>query len=170
MKEALNQLFEKGFIEVTSNANESSFLLDATSNAVTEILKNIPKDFVLLFEHEGVLERFFPEIPETYFQLLEVNQKPLDVILENPKGFNPALDHFTEFYCMLSLGQQLTQLLQRFRKPLLWTHIPASTLNSAEFKLLLQPENQKIQLNLSKNKDATIIHFKADGTFKMLKK
>lgn len=170
MKEALNQLFEKGVIQTESHSNESFLLFDPTSSKVAQLFKPLLKDFTLLFEHEGVVERFFPSVPETYFQLLEVNQKPLDVILENPIGFSEALSEQQEYYCMLSNDQKLTPLLQRFRKPLLWSHIPTSSLNSEEFKLLLQPENQKIQLNLTKNTNATIIHFKADGTFKMLKK
>lgn len=170
MKEALNQLFKKGFLEIGESEESKTFLFDPTSENVDSVFRPIDTEFKLIFEHDGVLDRFFPSIPETYFQLLELNEKPLDVILEKPSGFAPSLMAKKQFYCTLAKDKELKQLLQRFRKPVLCAMIPSSSLNSPEFQLLLHPENQKIQLNILNQQNVSLIHFKADGSFKMLKK
>lgn len=170
MKLILDQLCEKGFVEVDQQSEKVAFLVDPTSNKTWDILAETKPRIKIYFEHEGVIERYFPNLPETYFQLLDATNKQLDVILEQPEGFATFLQQQTQHYCVLATDNKLKQLLQRFRKPLAFVEFTTSMLNTEQYQVLLRPENQKIQLRIADQNDPSLIHFKADGSFKMLKK
>lgn len=170
MKLILDQLFEKGFVEVDQSTEKSVFLVDPTSENSWAILANVNPLVKIYFEHEGVIERFFPSLPETYFQLLDATNNHLNAILEQPHGFATYLQEQSQHYCVLAIDNTLKQLLQRFRKPLAWVEFSTSMLNTEQYQVLLRPKNQKIQLRITNHNESSLIHFKADGSFKMLKK
>ena len=170
MKLILDQLFEKGFVEVDQSTENAMFLVDPTSEYSCAILAKANPKMKIYFEHEGVIERFFPNLPETYFQLLDATNSQLDAILEQPQGFATYLQQQAQHYCVLATDNTLKQLLQRFRKPLALVEISTSMLNTEQYQVLLRPENQKIQLRIANQNESSLIHFKADGSFKMLKK
>jgi len=170
MRLILDQLFEKGFVEVDQSTEKSVFLVDPTSENSWAILAKANPKIKIYFEHEGVIERYFPNIPETYFQLLDATNKQLDAILEQPQGFATYLQEQSQHYCVLAIDNALKQLLQRFRKPLALVVFSTSMLNTEQYQVLLRPENQKIQLRIADQNEPSLIHFKADGSFKMLKK
>lgn len=170
MKLILDQLFEKGFVEVDQRTEKSVFLVDPTSENSWDTLAEAKPRIKIYFEHEGVIERFFPNLPETYFQLLDATNNHLDAILEQPQGFTTYLQLQSQHHCVLAIDNTLKQLLQRFRKPLAFVEITTSMLNTEQYQVLLRPENQKIQLRIADQNEPSLIHFKADGSFKMLKK
>ncbi len=170
MKLILDQLFEKGFVEVDQSTKNAIFLVDPTSENSWAILAKANPKMKIYFEHEGVIERFFPNLPETYFQLLDATNNQLDAILEQPQGFATYLQQQAHHYCVLATDNTLKQLLQRFRKPLALVEMSTSMLNTEQYQVLLRPENQKIQLRIANQNESSLIHFKADGSFKMLKK
>jgi hypothetical protein len=170
MKLILDQLLEKGFVEVDQSTEKSVFLVDPTSENSWVILAKVNPKIKIYFEHEGVIERFFPNLPETYFQLLDATNNQLDAILEQPQGFATYLQEQSHHYCVLANDNTLKQLLQRFRKPLALVEFSTSMLNTEQYQVLLRPENEKIQLRIAPQNEASLIHFKADGSFKMLKK
>lgn len=169
MKALIDHLFKQGIALESSSEKQTRFWVDPTSQKAFDMLPQTLNLNAVYFEHEGVVERFFQDIPESYFQLIEATDFKLDAIFELKHNFCKSMKNFDSIRCHLAQGNALKQILQRFRKPLALLTIDTQALNTSQYQVLSQPEIQQFELDSKAEEVANTIHFKADGSFKLLK-
>lgn len=112
---------------------------DATNpEAVDKVLKikNRPteKSLIVLLDTDGKLQSYFTDIPEVAYDLIEYAEKPLTIILSSAKNLAPNVINTDG-----SVGVRIvkhdfcTELLQRFRKPIVSTSANLSGEPSPKF-------------------------------------
>lgn len=127
LSKSIETLRNGGFVHCNS---ECGWLVgcDATNEDAVKLLlissENFPKsDLVLLVDSTARMQSYTDEMPEIVWDLIEVSEKPMIVVLDNIKnvastiqlnkrniGFRVSLWPFTNYLC------------ERFRKPILCLH------------------------------------------------
>lgn len=169
MKALIDQLFQNGIALESNSEKRTRFWVDPTSQKAFDALPQNLDLTAVYFEHEGVVERFFQDIPESYFQLMEATDFKTDALFELKHNFCESMKNFDTIRCHLAQGNALKQMLQRFRKPLALISVDTQALNTSQYQVLLHPEIQKFELDSNAEEVSSTIHFRADGSFKLLK-
>ena len=100
---------------------------DATDeNAVQRIAelkgRSGSKSFIVLVNSFHMLEKFVPEFPEICYDLIDLSEKPLTIIYDNPKGLaKNVLAEDGSIGIRLTDHPVVNQLIQSIRKPIVST-------------------------------------------------
>lgn len=127
LSKSIETLRNGGFVHCNSDCGWL-VACDATNeNAVNLLLKNsenFPKsDLVLLVDSTARLQSYTDETPEIVWDLIEVSEKPMIVVLDSIKNVVPLINS-----CKQEIGFRVSNwaftnyLCERFRKPLLCLH------------------------------------------------
>jgi L-threonylcarbamoyladenylate synthase len=122
---------------------------DATNeNAVTRIYKikrrEDSKSMLVLMENPALLDRYVDDVPEIAWDLVEISTTPLTVIYPNAKNLAPNLIAEDGSIGIRFTKESFTsQLLQRFRRPLVSTSANISGEKSPAFFAEISEEIKK---------------------------
>lgn len=100
---------------------------DATNeDAVQKIidLKNRPSDksFVILVNNFHMLERYIADFPEVCYDLIDVSEKPLTIVYDDPKGLAESVVAKDKSVAIRLTNDKIcSQLIQSIRKPIVAT-------------------------------------------------
>ena len=90
------------------------------------------KSAVLLLGNINLLDRYFTEIPDVAFDLIELSDKPLTLYLEGARNMAPALTRADISVGIRLAREQLSnQLVGRFRKPVVTVPVPRGSKHRA---------------------------------------
>lgn len=123
------------------------------------------------------LEQLIPVVPEAAWDIMDLSEKPVTIVYDNPRGVAPNLVGSDK-----TLGVRLTshtfcrELLRRLRKPLASTpanrsgaptpksfpEIDPAILNAVDYVVPLEQQNLK-------STPATVIQLKADGQVRVIR-
>lgn len=100
---------------------------DATNQEAVQRIYNIKKredskSMLVLMENPALLERYVDDVPEVAWDLVEITTTPLTVIYQNAKNLAPNLiAEDGSIGIRFTKETFTTQLLQRFRRPVVST-------------------------------------------------
>ncbi len=155
---------------------------DATHEAaVARIcsLKNQPgpRSLYCLVGTDRQLEQLIPQFPEVAWDLIDLSDKPLVIVYDQPKGVAPNLvsEENTLGVCLTS-HPFCRELLRRLRKPLVFapphkrgapapgqfSEIDPAILNAVDYVVPLEQESLK-------SRPPTLIKLKADGQVRVIR-
>ncbi|MBC2839959.1 L-threonylcarbamoyladenylate synthase [Robiginitalea sp. SC105] len=155
---------------------------DATNpEAVARVyaLKQRPdsKALICLVGSERMLERHIPEVPEVAWDIMELSEKPVTIVYDNPRGVAPNLVASDNTLAVRVASDRFCRdLLRRFRKPLVSTsanlageptpgsfrEIGPAILKGVDYVVPLHQENQL-------RSPSSIIRLKADGQVQVIR-
>lgn len=100
---------------------------DATNEeAVQQIIKiknrAENKSFVILVNNFNMLERYIEEFPEVCYDLIDLSEKPLSIVYDNPNGLAPSVVAGDNSVAIRLTNDKIcSQLIQSIRKPIVAT-------------------------------------------------
>lgn len=155
---------------------------DATNEEAIKKIEKVKhrskeKSFILLVDSIVMLERYVRDIPDVCFDLIEVTDKPLTIIYDNPMNL-PASLLATDGSIGIRVTEDLNcmKLIQRLRKPLVSTSANISGQKTAtsfediheeiknDVDLILNDRLKEIMKNPS-----TIIKVASNGNVKIIR-
>lgn len=127
LTKSVETLRNGGFVHCNSDCGWFVGCDASNENAVKllfENSENFPKsDLVLLVDSTARIQGFTDEMPEIVWDLIEVSEKPMIVVLENIKNLvTPILLNNRNIGFRVSSWPFTNYLCERFRKPLLCLH------------------------------------------------
>ncbi len=156
---------------------------DATNlEAVQKInsIKGIEKSkgFIILMNSIQMVHKYLPEIPEVAYDILELSEDPITIILDNPKALakNVMADD-NSVAIRIPKNEFLLKLMQQFKKPIVST---SANINGEKLPMRFADINPKLLnlvdyvVNLDREKIATkpstIIKLTANGQVTIIRK
>lgn len=157
---------------------------DATNEqAVQKILalKNRPpaKSLIILLDNDNKLQSYVNEIPDVAYELIEYAENPLTIIFSNAKNLAPSVINADGSVGIRIVKHDFcTELVQRFRKPIVSTSANLSGQPSPRFYDELDPEilsgvDYVVDFEQEKrtiSKPSTIVKLGASGQFEFLRR
>jgi len=157
---------------------------DATNaEAVEKLLKikNRPaeKSLIVLLDVDSKLQSYVNEVPEIAYDLIEYAENPLTIIFSGAKNLAPNVINADGSVGIRIVKHDFcTQLLQRFRKPIVSTSANLSGEPSPKFFDDIHPEILEAvdlvvdfeQENRSVKKPSTIMKLSPSGQFEFIRK
>lgn len=157
---------------------------DATNEAaVDKILKikNRPaeKSLIVLLDTDNKLQSYVNEIPEVAYDLIEYAENPLTIIFSGAKNMaKNVINSDGSVGIRIVKHDFCTQLIQRFRKPIVSTSANLSGEPSPKFFDDINPEILDVvdyvvdfeQENRSVKKPSTIMKLSSSGQFEFIRK
>ncbi len=185
MKTALEttlEVLERGGILLYPTDTVWGIGCDATNaEAVARVfaIKNRPdaKALICLVGSDRQLEQLIPNVPEAAWDIMDLSEKPVTIVYDNPRGIAPNLVGPDK-----TLGVRLTshpfcrELLRRFRRPLVSTsanlagaptpkrfsEIDSAILNAVDYVVPLEQE-------ILKSTPSSVIQLKAGGQVRVIR-
>ena len=156
---------------------------DATNpEAVARVytLKQRPdsKALICLVGSVRQLEQLIPEVPDVAWDIMDLSEKPVTIVYDNPQGVAPNLVAADNSLAVrIASDNFCRELLRRFRKPLVSTSanlagqptpdsfsgIAPDILNGVDYVVPLQQETEL-------RTPSSIIRLKADGQVQVIRK
>lgn len=155
----------------------------ASQTAITRMKKILPErkpnDFVLLIDNPALLDRYVKEVPEVAWDLMELSSTPLTVIFSGSKNISPNLAGEGDTIQIRIPNDDFTrQLLQRFRRPVLYTpigiknnenssspgFIPEDMVGQADYKIVIP------YVEVITTRPAAVIKLWPDGKMNIIRK
>ncbi len=157
-KAILDQLLselKRSNLLVVESQNRKILLCDAVSKeAVYKVFQIASKESLpevaLLFPNINQVAAYFNDVPEIVYDLFELTNSPLEIILGNAKNIETTLCNSNGFIAIRLAQSDAFKLIgKQFRKPLaMWeikgTELP-STIHTIKLKLE-EPERKKHQI------------------------
>ena len=133
-------------------------------------LQNLPKELtknqlLALVSNENMLEHHVHQFPDAAYDLLELNTKPLILILDNPKDFGENVKPNTHLGFYMVEEQIAKNILLRTRKPLLGYLID----DSAYEVLRNLPDVVHLPIQKEAFVDYSVMQLHEDGVIKIIK-
>ena len=119
---------------------------DATNQEAVQRIYKIKKredskSMLVLMENPALLERYVDDVPEVAWELVEITSTPLTVIYQNAKNLAPNLiAEDGSIGIRFTKEAFTTQLLQRFRRPVVSTSANISGVKSPSFFIEISEE------------------------------
>ena len=119
---------------------------DATNQEAVQRIYKIKKredskSMLVLMENPALLERYVDDVPEVAWELFEITSTPLTVIYQNAKNLAPNLiAEDGSIGIRFTKEAFTTQLLQRFRRPVVSTSANISGKKSPSFFIEISEE------------------------------
>lgn len=157
---------------------------DATQAAAVEKIFSIKqraeaKSLIVLVCDEDMLNRFVRNIPALAWDLMELSEKPVTIIYDQPKGLaKNVLAEDGSAGIRLVRDEFCKRLIQKFRKPIVSTSANLSGEPSPGSFYDIGPEIKSKadyvvkwkQDDLAKNQPSSVIKLKANGEIKIIRK
>lgn len=148
--------------------------------AIQTIRKTLPKHFEsFLVADDAMLQTYVPEIPEQAWDLLDLNENPLFLILEGIRNIDEALldENKCSSFRSIQDYSPLYNLVKRLRKPLWSAHLIAKNgkIISSKDQLpneLLDNCDYVLHLQTQKNQSRSysVIKIRLNGEIRIVKK
>lgn len=155
---------------------------DATNaEAVARVfaIKNRPdtKALICLVGSDRQLEQLIPEVPQAAWDIMDLSEKPVTIVYDNPRGVAPNLVAPDQTLAVrLTSHPFCRELLRRFRRPLVSTsanlsgaptpqrfsEIDPAILNAVDYVVPLEQDNLK-------STPSSIIQLKAGGQVRVIR-
>lgn len=157
---------------------------DATNEeAVQKLLtiKNRPpeKSLIVLLDDDNKLQSYVSEIPDVAYDLIEYSENPLTVIFSNAKNLAPSVINSDGSVGIRIVKHDFcTELVQRFRKPIVSTSANLSGQPSPRFfdeldQEILSAVDYVVDFEQEKrtiSKPSTIVKLGASGQFEFIRR
>jgi L-threonylcarbamoyladenylate synthase len=157
---------------------------DATNkDAVEKIIalkkRKDHKGFIVLLDSDSKLQSYVNEIPAIAYDLIEYAENPLTIVYSGAKNLaKNVIGNDGSIGIRIVKHDFCTQLLQRFRKPIVSTSANFSGEDSPKNFHSINPEIYDLvdyivdfeQENQEQKPVSTIMKLEADGTFKFIRK
>lgn len=170
MKQFIQKLHREGFIACTDPNGEPCLLVDLFNVQSSNFTSFGTTPFMMLFSDEAMLERTFEAIPESYFQLNEVSDKPVDALITAEIKTDRGLQKIEVQCRILNQQNNLSLFISRVRKPLVLIDKTQIQKLSNQIELPSRPENELLRVEAVDTAQSVLIRFEARGSFKIVRK
>lgn len=156
---------------------------DATNRTAVEKIYKLKKrsdkkTMICLVSNQFMLEQYLEKVPEPAYDIMDLSERPITIIYDNPKGVAPNLIAEDNTLAIRVASDHFCQrLIQNFKKPIVSTSAniggePAPGNFSEISDLILKGVDYVVNLerNTATKSPSSIIKLGNDGTVKIIRK